>query len=187
MKYFWCCFLYFTVLLTFHFTCFHTKQWTMLWINQIKVQGCQCDLKFWLFFNALGLFENQKAGVRLFLKIKKSQTKPSCFSVGKGLALTKHCLSCIIIINFFWQESMTMQGAKNIAKIVLLPWKCSMYLIRNKCTAVQLRGKKMLLKIGIVLNRCFWWVLMSVLCLFMHILRIICLKNTIWLFLTFLG
>jgi len=40
-----------------------------------------------------------------------------------------------------------MQGAKNIAKILLLPKIFSMYLIRNKCTTVYLRGKKLLIKI----------------------------------------
>jgi len=31
---------------------------------------------------------------------------------------------------------MVMQDAKNIAKLLLLPWKRLMYLIRNKCTTV---------------------------------------------------
>jgi len=41
------------------------------------------------------------------------------FSVKKGLALAKHCLSYIFITNLFWWGSMTMQGLKNIAKILL--------------------------------------------------------------------
>jgi len=40
-----------------------------------------------------------------------------------------------------------MQGTKNIAKILLLPGKSLMLLIRNKCMTVYLRGKKMLLKL----------------------------------------
>jgi len=44
-----------------------------------------------------------------------------------------------------------MQGAQNNEKNLLLTYKLSMLLTRNKCTTVKLRGKKMLLKSGIVL------------------------------------
>jgi len=44
--------------------------------------------------------------------------------------------------------SMTMQGAKN-CKILLLPQKCLIYLIRKKCATVYSRDKKVLLKIRI--------------------------------------
>ena len=43
-------------------------------------------------------------------------------------------------------------------------------LIKNKCTTVQLRWKNMLLKIGLVLYQCFWRVLMSILCVVVHVL-----------------
>ena len=65
----------------------------------------------------------------------------------KSLARAKHCLRCIFITNLLWQESMITQGAKNNAKVLLLPWKSSLLLIRNKCTTVYLRGKKMFLKL----------------------------------------
>jgi len=38
-----------------------------------------------------------------------------------GLALAKHCLSCIFITNLLRRGSITMQGAENIAKLLLLP------------------------------------------------------------------
>ena len=70
---------------------------------------------------------------------EKSQTKSCLFwlSCRKGFTLTKHCLSCTFITNFFWRGSMNMQGAKNIVKILLLPMKCLMFLIRNKCSSVK--------------------------------------------------
>ena len=34
----------------------------------------------------------------------------------KGLALEKHCQSCILITNLFWKGSITMQSAQNIEK-----------------------------------------------------------------------
>jgi len=58
-----------------------------------------------------------------FLKIKSWLFLT--FFQSEVLALAKHCLSCISITYVFWRESVTMQGAKNIAKIFLLPWKCS--------------------------------------------------------------
>jgi len=66
------------------------------------------------FLTHLAFFENQKyqskSGFFFFI----------FFSL-KDLTLAKHCLSCMYITNIFWRESMTMQGAKNIAKILLLP------------------------------------------------------------------
>jgi len=63
---------------------------------------------------------------------------------------------------------MTMQGAKNIAKIWLLPLKFLVHLIRNNCMTGYLWGKKMLLKNGIACYRCFWWVLIYVYVLFAY-------------------
>jgi len=75
-------------------------------------------LKFCLFLTHLAFFEN-----------KKSQTTSGflwLFFSRRDLALAKHCLNCISIVNFIWRGSVTMmQAAKNIAKIFLLPWKCS--------------------------------------------------------------
>jgi len=45
-----------------------------------------------------------------------------------------------------------------------------MLLIKHKCTTVSLRGKNMLLKIGQVSYRRFWRVLMSILCVVVHVL-----------------
>jgi len=41
---------------------------------------------------------------------------------------------------------------------------------KTKCTTVYLRGKNMLLNIGLVLYRCYLPVLMSILCVFVHVL-----------------
>ena len=76
--------------------------------------------KFWI-FNALGIL----------WKYKKARQNLAFFS-RKGLTLTKHCLRCIFITNLFWRETMTTQDAKNTAKILLLPWKCSMYLNKKQ-------------------------------------------------------
>ena len=70
-------------------------------------------LKFKLFLTQLAFFENQKFQ-------SKSVFSFFFFFCLKGLALAKYCLSCISIINIFWRESMARQGAKNIAKILLL-------------------------------------------------------------------
>ena len=107
------------------------------------------------FFSALGFFEKQK-----------SWTKP--FFSRKILALEKYCLSCVFIANFFRGESMTMQGAKKIAKILLFHSQLSMYLIKHKCASVSSRRNTMLLKIGILLYWCFWGVLLYILCLVVH-------------------
>jgi len=56
-----------------------------------------------------------------FLEIKKKQTKSGFFQperLGSGKTLSElH----FFITNLFCRESMTMQGAQNIAKILLLP------------------------------------------------------------------
>jgi len=60
------------------------------------------NLKFWLLLNTFGFFWKSK-----------NKTKVGFFWLffsRKGLALAKHCLSCIFITNLFWRESMTMQG-----------------------------------------------------------------------------
>ena len=98
-----------------------------------KTQGYQFGLfetrlQTLAFFNTLGFF--------WCFDFHKKPNKICFFFSWKGLALAKHCLSCMFVTNSFWRESTTMQGAKNIAKILLLPWKCSMYLRRNKCTTV---------------------------------------------------
>jgi len=67
-------------------------------------------LKFWLFLNTFGFF----------WKSRKARQNLS-FSSRKGLVLEKHCLSCIFITNLSWKVSITMQGAQNIEKILLLP------------------------------------------------------------------
>jgi len=58
-----------------------------------------------------------------FLEIKKSEKSGVFWLIFSriGLALTKPCLSCIFITNLLWRRSITMQGAQNIAKILLLP------------------------------------------------------------------
>ena len=79
-------------------------------------QGCQFGffwnqiLKFWLVLNTFDFF----------WKYKKARQNLAFFNQ-KGLALEKHCLSCIFITNLFWKESITMQGAQNSENILLLP------------------------------------------------------------------
>jgi len=77
------------------------------------------------FLTHMAFHENQKRLDKIWL-----------FFGRKSVPLTKHCLSCIFITNLFWREYMTMQGVKNIAKILLLPWQFAMYLVKHKCTAV---------------------------------------------------
>jgi len=80
------------------------------WRRWIAHQGCSefgfFEARIW---NTFGFFENQKDRQNL------------AFFSRKGLALAKHCLSCVFITNLFWWESMTMQGTENIVKILLLP------------------------------------------------------------------
>jgi len=82
-------------------------------------------LKFWLFFEHPWLFFGNKQVRKIWLLL-------ACFhkprlSSGKtlakkiGLALAKHWLSCIFITNLLRRRSIAMQGAQNIAKILLLP------------------------------------------------------------------
>ena len=125
------------------------------------MQGCQFDIFEAKFWNS-GFFWR----TWLFLKIKiTSQNLAFLFHFFslKGLIQAKHCLSLQI-----FSESMTMQGAKNIAKIWLLPLKFLVHLIRNNCMTGYLWGKKMLLKNGIACYRCFWWVLIYVYVLFAY-------------------
>ena len=79
-------------------------------------QGCQFrffQARFWnsgFVWTPLAFFGN-----------KKNPDKICLFFSLTGLALAKHCLSCIFITNLFWRESVTMQGVRNIAMILLLP------------------------------------------------------------------
>ena len=145
--------------------------------ESIKAQGCQFGFFKPDFYWNSGFFQS----TWLFFIFKKF------FFSRTGLALAKHCLSCILITNLFKRECMAMQGVKNTAKILLLAWKCSMYFIKNKCTTVKLRGKKMLLKLGIALYRCFWRILISVLFLFMRVLCVYVLKPLSGIFWLFVG
>ena len=58
-----------------------------------------------------------------FLEIKKSRKSGFFWLIFSriGLGLTKPCLSCMFITSLLWRGSVTMQGAQNIAKILLLP------------------------------------------------------------------
>jgi len=80
------------------------------WRGWIADQGCSqfgfFDARIWITFDFFG---NQK------------DRQNFAFFSRKGLALAKHCLSCVFITNLFWRESMTMQGTENIVKILLLP------------------------------------------------------------------
>jgi len=73
------------------------------------------DFEILAFFEHLWFFWEIKKGrkIRLFLAYFQSV----------GLALAKHCLSCIFIANLLRRGSITRQGAQNIAKILLLPYK----------------------------------------------------------------
>jgi len=111
----------------------------MLWI---KAEGCRISLlwnqiliEILAFFIALGSF----------LKI---------FSVRKGLALAKNCLSCIFI-EISFNESLSPCKMQRILQRI--------YCFLKNITKVLLRGKKMLLKIGTILYWSLWRVLMTVL------------------------
>jgi len=80
----------------------------------------------------------------------------------KGLSLAKPCLSCIFITNLLWREHMIMQDARYITKILLLLWKRSIYLIRNKMHDSLFTVQENASKIGIALYRCFWRVLIHI-------------------------
>jgi len=67
------------------------------------------------FLKHLAFFENQEKPVKIWLFLFY------IFFSLKGLALVKNILCCIFITNLFLQESMIMQGAKNL----LLFKKCS--------------------------------------------------------------
>jgi len=78
------------------------------------------NLAFWkpefeilAFFNTFGFFGNKK-------KPEKSGFSWLIFN-RIGLALAKHCLSCICNANVLRRVSIVMQGAQNIAKNLLLP------------------------------------------------------------------
>jgi len=144
--------------------------------ESIKAQGCQFGFFKPDFYWNSGFFQS----TWLFLIFKKF------FFSRKGLALAKHCLSCILITNLFKRECMAMQGVKKTAKILLLPWKCSMYFIKSKCTSV-ITGKENTSKawnciISMFLtnfNICF---------VFVHTCFMrMCLKTAVWHFLTFCG
>ena len=76
-------------------------------------------------FEILAFFEH----LWLFLEIKMSEKSGFFWLVFSriGLALAKHCLSCIFITNLLWRGSITMKGAQNIAKFFLLPNKYLCY------------------------------------------------------------
>jgi len=60
-----------------------------------------------------------------------------------------------------------------------------MLLIKSKCMTVQLWGRNILQKIGLVLYRCFWRVLLSILCVVVDVLFVYAselLLGFIWLF-----
>ena len=88
------------------------RKWVKHVMNQSKHRVAnfyflsQILIEILAFFKALGFVWKSKNWI---------------FSVGKNLALAKHCLGCIFITNLFWRESMAMQDAKNIANILLLP------------------------------------------------------------------
>ena len=63
------------------------------------------------FFNNFGFFGNKKVGKSGFFWLIFSRI---------SLALAKRCVSCIFITNLLRRGSITMQGAQNIAKILLL-------------------------------------------------------------------
>ena len=69
-------------------------------------------LQFLLFLNTFGFFGNQGKTDKIWLFL--------AFFSQEGLALDKHCLSCIFITDLFWKECRTMQDAQNIEKILLL-------------------------------------------------------------------
>jgi len=79
-----------------------TRQWLL-------IRVAKSDFETLAFLTHLDFFENQR-----------SQTNSGFFS-RKDLTLAKHCLSCIFVTNLFWRGSTTMQGARIIAKVLLLP------------------------------------------------------------------
>ena len=70
-------------------------------------------------FEILAFFEH----LWLFLEIKMSEKSGFFWLIFSriGLALAKHCLSCIFITNLLRRGSISMQGAQNIAKFFCCP------------------------------------------------------------------
>ena len=86
-------------------------------------------------FCHFGLFEARCWNSGFSTKSKKLD-KVWLYSVGKAW-LWQNILSCIFITNHLnCRKSTTMQGPKNIAKILLLLWQFSMYFMKHKCATV---------------------------------------------------
>ena len=138
-------------------------QYLALWRNSyaylIMVVSCsrwsRAWLPIWNFWSQISKFRLHFEALGFFWKSKEASQKLAVaflfFFVLKSLALAKHCLSRICTTNIFWL----------------------MYLIRNKCTTVYLRGKTMLQKIGIAFYGCFWQVLISIF-VWLHMFHCMC-------------
>jgi len=75
------------------------------------LNSCVAGLPIWLFLTPLAVFGNKKTEKYvLFWRLIFSRI---------GFALAKHSLSGIFITNLLRRGFITMQGAKNIAKILL--------------------------------------------------------------------
>ena len=124
-------------------------------------QSCQLsffEARFWnsVFFNIIGFFRKSKKAWQ--------NVAFSGFFWARKAWLWQNIVWAAYSLQISSDESLwpCRVHKHRILQDFTVAVKWSMLLVRNKCMTVQLRGKKMLLKIGIVLYRwCFWRVLMS--------------------------
>ena len=94
--------------------CFLLQIWTwdrndvqVLWFQSSYSRShAMAGLPIWLFWSQILKFCLFLNTFRFFW----------LFFCRKGLALEKHCQSCIYITNLFWKESITMQSSQDIEK-----------------------------------------------------------------------
>ena len=119
-------------------------------------------LKFWLFFEHLWLFWEMKNARKFCLfqayfqsdRLGSGKTLPELHIHYKFLATRVYCHA----------------GCTKYCENFTVALKMIYDIDQTKCTTVYLRGKNMLLNIGLVLYRCYLPVLMSILCVFVHVL-----------------
>jgi len=92
-------------------------------VNFLRAMNVTAELPIWLFWN-------QILNIWLFLRHLAKSVFFWLFFNRKGLALAKHCLSCIFIANLFWRESITMQGAQILQRFYCCPKNVRLYLLK---------------------------------------------------------
>jgi len=144
-------------------------------------QGCQfgcfkLEFEFLAFLTHLAFFRFQKNPDKIWVVL--------AFFSRNSMALANYCLSCIFLTNLFWREYMTIAGCKEYCKDFTVALEMFDIFHKKQMHDNVITRKKMLLQIGTASYPCFWWVIISILCLF---IRFMCirLKTAIWLFSTF--